>query len=106
MTPEQRRLRAKVAANARWARYMAREDQAYAARAAIFARLEREVDPDNRLSPDQRATLVKNAARQLSARLNAAKARKQARLLRGRTASHVSRRRSTSLSGRRPGSGQ
>jgi hypothetical protein len=92
VTPEQRRLRARVAANARWSRYMAREDQAYAARTAIFARLEREVDPDNRLSPDQRAMLVKNAARSLSARLNAAKARKRARLLRGRTALHVSRR--------------
>lgn len=79
MTPQQRRLRAQVAANARWSRHMAREDQAYAARAAIFARLEREVDPDNRLSPDQRAMLVRNAARQLSARLNAAKTRKYAR---------------------------
>ena len=79
MTPEQRRLRAQVAANARWSRHMAREDQAYAARTAIFARLEREVDPDNRLSPDQRATLVKNAARQLSARLNAARARRYGR---------------------------
>jgi hypothetical protein len=49
MTPEQRRLRAQIAANARWSRYMAREDQADAARSAIFARLEREVDPEGRL---------------------------------------------------------
>lgn len=31
--------------NARWSKYIAREDQAAAARSAIFARLEREVDP-------------------------------------------------------------
>ena len=74
MTPEQRRLRAQIAANARWSRYMAREDQADAARAAISARLERQVDPYGALPPEQRARLVKAAARELSARLNAAKA--------------------------------
>jgi hypothetical protein len=78
MTPEQRRLRAQVAANARWSRHMAREDQASTARLAIFARLEREVDPQGRLSPDQRAVLVRAAARRLSAQLNAAQARKRA----------------------------
>jgi hypothetical protein len=78
MTPEQRRLRAQIAANARWSRYMAREDQADASRTAIFARLEREVDPKGQLSPGERAALVKAAARRLSARLNAAKSRKGA----------------------------
>lgn len=77
MTPEQRRLRAKIAANARWARPMARADQADAARSAIFTRLERQVDPAGTLSPDQRATLVRAAARRLSAELNAARARKR-----------------------------
>lgn len=77
MTPEQRRLRAQIAANARWSKYMAREDQAAAARSAIFARLEREVDPDGLLPPDQRAVLVKSAARRMSARMNASKARKR-----------------------------
>ena len=48
MTPEQRRLRAQIAANARWSRPMARVDQATAARAAIFARLARQVDPAGR----------------------------------------------------------
>ena len=79
MTPEQRRLRAQIAANARWSKFMAREDQADAARTAIFARLERQVDPEGRLQPDVRAKLVKAAARELSARLNAAKAGKRAR---------------------------
>jgi hypothetical protein len=79
MTPEQRRLRAQIAANARWSRYMAREDQADAARSAIIARLEREVDPEGQLPPDERAKLVTAAARELSARLNTAKARKRVR---------------------------
>jgi hypothetical protein len=78
MTPEQRRLRAQIAANARWSRYMAREDQAAAARAALVARLEREVDPAGQLDPQERTVLVKSAARRLSAQLNAAKARKRA----------------------------
>jgi hypothetical protein len=76
MTPEQRRLRAKIAANARWSRPMARSDQADAARAAINNRLERQVDPASTLPPDQRALLVRAAARRLSAELNAARARK------------------------------
>ena len=77
MTPEQRRLRAKIAAGARWSHPMARADQADAARSAIFARLEREVDPAGQLPPDERAVLVRAAARRLSARLNSAKVRKR-----------------------------
>jgi hypothetical protein len=78
MTPEQRRLRAQNAANARWSRYMAREDQAYVARQAIYERLAREVDPDGTVPPRERAILVRNAAKRLAARLNAAKAAKRA----------------------------
>ena len=78
MTPEQRRLRARIAANARWSRPMAREDQAAAARAAIVSRLERQVDPDGTLTPEKRASLVRSAARRLGAELNAARARKRA----------------------------
>lgn len=54
MTPEQRKLRAKIAANKRWSQYMAREDQATLARAAFWARLERQVDPEGNLPPEQR----------------------------------------------------
>ena len=79
MTPEQRRLRAKAAAHARWMRPMARADQADAARAAIYRRLEHQVDPTGTLPPDQRALLVRAAARQLSAELNTARARKHHR---------------------------
>jgi hypothetical protein len=79
MSPEQRRLRAQIAANARWSRPMARADQAEAARNAIMTRLEQQVDPRGVLPLDQRAVLVQAAARQLSARLNAARARKRQR---------------------------
>ena len=57
---------------------MARADQADAARSAIFTRLERQVDPDGTLPPNQRATLVAAAARKLSAELNSARLRKRA----------------------------
>jgi hypothetical protein len=77
VTPEQRRLRAKIAANARWARPMARADQAAAARTAMYNRLERQVDPAGTLPCDQRALLVRAAARRLSAELNAARVRKR-----------------------------
>ena len=77
MTPEQRRLRARIAANARWSRPMARADQAEAARAAIYARLERQVDPARALSPEERAILIRSASRRLGAELNAARARKR-----------------------------
>jgi hypothetical protein len=80
MTPEQRRLRAQIAANARWARPMARADQADAARSAIFRQMAAEIDPEGKLRPDELAPLLRAAARRLSARLNAAKARKRAAL--------------------------
>jgi hypothetical protein len=54
VTPQQRRLRAKIAANARWMRPMARADQTAAARDAILARLECQVDPARTL-PDAAA---------------------------------------------------
>jgi hypothetical protein len=77
MTPEQRRLRARIAANARWSRPMAREDQADAARAAIYARLERQVDPARTLTAEERGVLIRSAGRRLGAELNAAQARKR-----------------------------
>jgi uncharacterized membrane protein len=79
VTPEQRCLRAQVAANTHWSRPMARADAADASRAAIFAHLERQVDPKGVLPPEERDRLVRSAARALAARLNSAKARKRPR---------------------------
>ena len=56
---------------------MARADQATAARAAILARLERQVDPAGLLTPEERTALVRSASRRLGAELNAARARKR-----------------------------
>jgi hypothetical protein len=77
VTPEQLPAR-QNAANARWSKYMAREDQAYVARQAIYDRLARG-RPDGKLPPKERAILVLSAAKRLSARLNAAKAASAAR---------------------------
>jgi hypothetical protein len=77
MTPEQRRLRAQLAANCRWSRPMSREDQADAARSAMHQRLEQQVDPFGELPPDERDRRVRSAARALSAKLNLAKASKR-----------------------------
>jgi len=79
VTPEQRRLRAQLAANTRWSRPMAREDQADAARAAIHQRLAREVDPLGQLPTAERERRIRSAARALSAELNLAKTRKRKR---------------------------
>jgi hypothetical protein len=59
---------------------MAREDQAAAARSAIYTRLERQVDPHRTLPPDERDRRVRSALRALSATMNSAKARKRQRM--------------------------
>ena len=79
MTPEERHQRAKIAAYVRWSKPMARADQSDAARAAIFARLERQVDPLGSLRPYERDELVRAAARALAARLVAARIRMRLR---------------------------
>jgi hypothetical protein len=68
-----------LAANTRWSRPMAREDQSDAARAAIHQRLESEVDPLRQLPPAERERRIRSAPRALSAELNLAKARKHKR---------------------------
>jgi hypothetical protein len=54
LTPAQRKLRGRIAANTRWSR----EDPAPTAargQAGLQARFEREVDPEGTLAPDERA---------------------------------------------------
>jgi hypothetical protein len=65
---------------------MARADAADASRAAIFAHLGRQADPNGVLAPDERDRLVRSAARALAARLNSAKARKRSRRRAGQPA--------------------
>lgn len=62
LTPEERRLRAQIAANTRWSR----EDPAgtgLRAQAGLLARFEREVDPDRSLSEAERTRRVESARR-------------------------------------------
>jgi hypothetical protein len=68
LTPEQKRLRAQIAANTRWSR----EDPALNAargQAGLMARFEREVDPNNELDPAERARRAAAAHRAHMARL-------------------------------------
>lgn len=60
-TPEERRLVARIAAHARWAREADRKAATEAARLAALARWEREVDPDNSLTPEERAVRAEHA---------------------------------------------
>lgn len=77
LTPEERRARARLAAHSRWARPNAREEQAEAARAAMWKRFEKQVDPNGELPEDQRQVLAMNAAKAYSAKMNLGKSRKR-----------------------------
>lgn len=76
MRPADRRERARLAANERWAKAGAREAQSAALRAATRARMEAEVDPDGTMTPAERAAAVANLGQAISARLRLARARK------------------------------
>jgi hypothetical protein len=74
MTPEQRALRARIAAHTRWSREDPREGTA-AARAAFNDRFEREVDPDGLLPRDERQRRAECARKAYFARLALASSR-------------------------------
>jgi uncharacterized membrane protein len=80
LTPEQRRLRAQIAANDRWSKPGARERQAHVIAEARLARHEQLVDPDGTLNPAERRQLAENSLRAEMARLalRSSRARKQA----------------------------
>lgn len=81
MSPEERRLRAQVAANTRWSKPGARSRQSETIRSARLRRLEEQVDPDGLLDPAERACLARNAlaAEMAGLSLKAARARRLAR---------------------------
>lgn len=60
LTPEQRSLRARIAANARWSRENGARQGAIL-RAGFIARFEREVDPDGTLPPAERSRRAQRA---------------------------------------------
>ena len=73
MTPTQRRLRAQIAAHARWARVADRTAATEPARRAALGRFEREVDPDGVLSPAERQRRARNAQAEHMARMQYAR---------------------------------
>lgn len=60
LTPEQRTLRARMAARTRWSKESP-DHQLPKARAAADARFERQVDPDGTLSPEERKRRAEQA---------------------------------------------
>lgn len=78
LTPEQRVMRARIAANTRWAHEDPAVQSARMVR-GLQERFEREVDPDGLLAPAERARRADAAKRAHYARLGLAssKARKQ-----------------------------
>lgn len=77
LTPEQRSLRARIAALARWSR----EDpiaNALRGQAGLLARFEREVDPNNELHPAERLRRAEARRREHMARLAYASSRARA----------------------------
>jgi len=69
LTPQQRVLRARLAAHSRWAREDDPVTATAPARAAFMDRFEREVDPDRVLPPDVRARKAEHARKAYFARL-------------------------------------
>lgn len=65
LTPEQRTLRAQIAANTRWANTSSGERVAVTAKArqAAYERFEKQVDPEGVMLPAERAKLAENARR-------------------------------------------
>jgi hypothetical protein len=62
-------LRAQLAAHTSWANTENRAARTAAARKAALDRFEREVDPDGKLSPEERARRATNARKAYFARL-------------------------------------
>ncbi|GAB4067803.1 hypothetical protein GCM10028777_25000 [Angustibacter speluncae] len=81
LDPADRFLSASIAANTRWANEPDRTAATSPARAAFNKRFEDEVDPERRLSPEERGKRVENARRAYFMRLalRSAQARRSGR---------------------------
>jgi hypothetical protein len=79
LTPEQRRLRASIAAHVQWAKESDPTARTATARKAFMERFEREADPDGVLDPAERARRAEHLRRAYFTRLALAssKARKK-----------------------------
>jgi hypothetical protein len=61
LTPEQRSLRARIAANTRWSKDGNRKANAERAQRGMLAKFEREIDPDGVLPEKERRRRAENA---------------------------------------------
>lgn len=69
LTPEQRALRARIAAHTRWSKARDRAAELAKARAAFKSRFEQEVDPNNEMTPEARALAAESARKAYYTRL-------------------------------------
>ncbi|WP_460407456.1 hypothetical protein [Actinophytocola sediminis] len=74
MTPEQRTLRARIAAHTQWANESNRTARTAAARKAAADRFEKQVDPDGVLPPEVRRQRAESARKAHFCRMAAASA--------------------------------
>lgn len=79
LTPEQRSLRAKLAAESSWANTSNPTERTAPAREASFKRFEKLVDPEGTLDPEERTRRAEHARRAHMTRMSylAAKARQK-----------------------------
>ena len=79
LTPAERSMRAQIAAHESWARTPDRSARTAAARRAAEARFERQVDPEGKLTPQERAWRAEHARKAHMQRmaLRSAQARKR-----------------------------
>jgi hypothetical protein len=79
VTPEQRRLRASIAAHVQWSKTGDRSARTQPARDKFMHRFEVEVDPEGQLDPEDRARRAESARRAYFARLALASSRARTR---------------------------
>lgn len=78
LTPEQRVLRAQIAAHVQWSKTEDPAEHTAPARKAFLDRFEREVDPDGALPPEERARRASHARQAYFKRLALKSARARA----------------------------
>ena len=96
-------MRARIAANDRWAQTADRTAATAAARAALDAKFERQVDPGGTLPPDERARRAQNARKAHYSRLALASARSRRRARESVADAEVAEAELATLSGAPPG---
>lgn len=79
MTPEQRSMRSRLGAHAKWAQTEDRTAATEKLRRGFIEKLEREVDPDGSMDPAKRARLVENKRKEHYARMSLASSRARAK---------------------------